>query len=130
MPPVARSILAFGAVSLLAATALGAYASHGLEARLGAATLRTVELAIQYQFFASLGLVAIALLADRYREAVTLKLAALALGIGIVLFCGSIYATAFGAPAALSRLTPVGGLALMAGWALLAAAAFSVARRR
>ncbi len=128
MSATARWILAIGAVSLLVATALGAYASHGLEARIGAAELRTVELAIQYEFFASLGLVAIALLADRYPQAAAPKLAALGLGLGIVLFCGSIYATAFGAPEALSRLTPVGGAALMLGWALLAVAAWRVGR--
>jgi uncharacterized membrane protein YgdD (TMEM256/DUF423 family) len=42
---------------------------------------------------------------------------------GLVLFCGSLYLLAGGAPAALARLTPVGGLAFIAGWLALAIAA-------
>lgn len=124
MPATARWILAAAAALLLIATALGAWASHGLPASIGAAEQRTVELAIQYQFFASLGLLGIALFVDRYPASVTLKLAALGLGLGAVLFCGGIYATTFGAPEALGRVTPAGGIAMMAGWALLAAAAW------
>ena len=35
---------------------------------------------------------------------------------GIVLFCGSIYATTFGAPASVGSMAPIGGLAFMLGW--------------
>lgn len=130
MPSTGRWILAAGAVLALVATGLGAYASHGLASRLGAGELATVELAIQYQFFASLGLIAIGLLADRYPHTRTPPLAALALGAGVVLFCGGIYATALGAPEAFARVTPIGGLALMAGWGLVAVAAWRAGRSR
>ncbi len=130
MPSTARWILAAGAVLLLVATGLGAYASHGLAARIAAEELRSVELAIQYQFFTSLGLVAVAVLVDRHPPSTALKLSAAALGAGIVLFCGSIYATAFGAPEALGSAAPAGGIAIMAGWALLAVAAWRLGRGR
>jgi len=42
---------------------------------------------------------------------------------GTLLFCGSLYALAFGAPRIVGIVTPFGGLAFMAGWAVLAWAA-------
>lgn len=131
MPPVpspARSILAAAALLLLVATGLGAYASHGLPASVDAQAARTLELAIQYQFFTSLGLFGVGLAAERHPASDALKLAALALGAGAVLFCGSIYATTFGAPEAIGRVTPLGGLSIMAGWALVAVAAWRLGR--
>ena len=49
-----------------------------------------------------------------------LTVAATAFGLGIALFCGSIYAMTFGAPRALGMVAPLGGLSFMAGWACLA----------
>jgi uncharacterized membrane protein YgdD (TMEM256/DUF423 family) len=46
--------------------------------------------------------------------------------IGIILFSGSLYALAFGwAPRVMGPLTPLGGLFLIAGWVLAAAAALA-----
>jgi uncharacterized membrane protein YgdD (TMEM256/DUF423 family) len=45
--------------------------------------------------------------------------------LGIVLFSGSLYWLALGGPRWLGPVTPLGGVALMAGWLLLAVAAFS-----
>lgn len=129
MPAPARWALVAAALLLLTATGLGAYASHGLAARIGTAELRSVDIAIQYQFFTSLGLAVVGVLSDRYPRSVALKLAAIALGGGAVLFCGSIYATTFGAPAAFGRAAPVGGVAIMAGWALLGLAVWRLGRR-
>ncbi len=42
---------------------------------------------------------------------------------GMVLFSGSLYLLALGGPAWLGPVTPLGGLALIAGWVLLAVAA-------
>lgn len=121
-------MLATAALLLLGATALGAYASHGLPPGVDAQAQRTLELAIQYQFFTGLGILGLALAADRYPDSGTLKLAALSLAVGAVLFCGSIYATTFGAPAFIGRLTPLGGIAMLAGWALVGIAAWRLGR--
>ena len=45
--------------------------------------------------------------------------------IGVLLFSGSLYWLALGGPRWLGPITPFGGVALMAGWLLLAIAAFS-----
>ena len=42
---------------------------------------------------------------------------------GLILFCGSLYALALGAPPEVARLTPIGGIAFIAGWVALAVAA-------
>jgi uncharacterized membrane protein YgdD (TMEM256/DUF423 family) len=56
-----------------------------------------------------------------------LRLAALLLIAGVVLFSGSLYALALGAPRVLGVLTPLGGLAWIAAWLLFAWAAWRVA---
>jgi uncharacterized membrane protein YgdD (TMEM256/DUF423 family) len=45
---------------------------------------------------------------------------------GVVLFSGSLYAMALGAPRGLGAVTPIGGLCFLAGWAVLAWAARDV----
>jgi uncharacterized membrane protein YgdD (TMEM256/DUF423 family) len=45
-----------------------------------------------------------------------------AFALGIVAFCGSLYALALGAPRVLGAITPLGGACLIAGWIGLAAA--------
>jgi uncharacterized membrane protein YgdD (TMEM256/DUF423 family) len=114
---------------LLLATALGAYASHGLEGVLAARALGSLRTAIEYQFYHGLGLLAAALLADRYPHSRWLKVAGALFIAGIVLFCGSLYATTLGGFAALGRLTPVGGIAFMGAWVALAVAAVAENRR-
>lgn len=47
-----------------------------------------------------------------------------AFAIGIVCFSGALYALAAGAPRIIAAFAPIGGLALISGWILLAFAAF------
>ncbi|HEY7670952.1 MAG TPA: DUF423 domain-containing protein [Gammaproteobacteria bacterium] len=123
MPPIAKALLACASLTLLLATALGAYASHGLEGVLAPRALASLETAIEYQFYHGLGLLAVALLADRYPQSRWLKISGALFIAGIVLFCGSLYATTLGEIAALGRVTPVGGIAFMGAWVALAVAA-------
>jgi uncharacterized membrane protein YgdD (TMEM256/DUF423 family) len=112
---------------LLVATALGAYASHGLEGVLEPRALASLKTAVEYHFYHGLGLLAAGILADRYPESKLFFVAGLLFLSGIVLFCGSIYVTSFGGPAAVGRAAPVGGICFMLGWLALAVAAI---RRR
>jgi len=75
----------------------------------------------RYQFFHSLGLLGVGLAVRSINSALLRRAAALIL-IGIVLFCGSLYALTFGAPQALGFITPLGGLLLTAGWVSFAIA--------
>jgi uncharacterized membrane protein YgdD (TMEM256/DUF423 family) len=108
-------ILASSGVLLALATLLGAFGAHGLLGQLSPDRLSVYLTADRYQFFQSLGLLGVGL-AARAVDAALLRRAGALLLIGIVLFCGSLYALAFGAPHAVGFLTPLGGLLLIAGW--------------
>jgi len=117
-----RLMIGVAAVSLLGATLAGAYGSHGLT--LGPTQRAFYETAVAYQFYHSLGLGLVALWHDRRPDLWLLKLSAAALAVGVLLFCGGIYATTLGAPRALGALVPAGGLAFMVAWVALAVAAW------
>ena len=119
---VSRGLIAIAALLMAVATALGAYASHGLDTVLDAAALNSFETAVYFQFIHALGLIGIAIYGERCPEAKTLNLAGLLLLIGIVLFCGGVYASSTSGPDWIGRLAPTGGISLIAGWIIFAAA--------
>jgi len=120
----ARWILALAALLIVLATALGAFGAHALRDVLAPERLDVFETGVRYQFYHTLGLLALGVLA-LLRPTRGLRLAARLIVAGIVVFSGSLYALTFGAPAALGMVTPLGGLLLMLGWALVALTAWS-----
>ena len=121
MSSQAKTLLCFAAFSLLVATIAGAAASHAL-AGLDDRSLRAFETAVDFQFFHGLGLLVVTLLAERHARNRAIWLAAWLLVAGTLLFCGSIYATTFGLSPSVGSAAPFGGVAFMAGWAVLALA--------
>ena len=111
--------LAIAGLLLALATACGAFGAHALKAHLAPDRLQLWESAVRYQFFQALGLLGVGL-ALRSLDAAVLRSAATLIVVGIVLFSGSLYALSLGGPRALGALTPVGGLAWIAGWLLFA----------
>ena len=114
-----RFLLGTGALVLLLATILGAFGTHGVQAGLSASAWGAYETAVEYQFYHGLGVIGTTLVALRYPGSRLIALSGWLLLAGVVLFCGSIYATTFGAPAALGSIAPVGGMAFMLGWLAL-----------
>ncbi len=103
-----------GAVLGLLGVAFGAFGAHGLAdpaAKAWMQTGATYQLAHVLAALAAVGLP---------RPATSAAAAFLA---GTVLFSGSLYAMALGAPRWMGAITPLGGLAFLAGWAMLALAA-------
>ena len=113
-----RTLLAAG-ILLALATACGAFGAHALKSHLAPERLALWETAVRYQFFQGLGLLAVGL-TMRGIDAAALRAAAALIALGVVLFCGSLYALACGAPRAIGALTPVGGAAWVAGWLVFA----------
>src|SRR5262249_47535478 len=113
-----RFWLAAAAANGLIAVAMGAFAAHGLKDRLSADALGWVKTGADYEMAHSLALLAIAALG---RGAVTgaLKAAATAFLVGILLFSGSLYLLAIAGWRGFAWITPLGGVALLVGWALL-----------
>ena len=116
-----RVWLCLGALAGLTAVGMAALAAHAL-AGLEPAAARMVESGIRMQGWHALALVACAIWARR--DGTLAHLAGAAFALGIVLFCGAVYALGiFGRSWGL--LAPAGGILLMAGWALLALSAFA-----
>ena len=117
-----RVFFSLGAVSALVAVALGAFAAHGLKARLAPDLLAVFETGVRYQMYHALALLAAAWAVGKWPGN-----AASAGGwlfvAGTLLFSGSLYALSLGGPRWLGPVTPLGGLAFLAGWACLAWAA-------
>lgn len=112
-----------GAVLAGFAVLAGAFGAHALRSRLGTDALAIWETAARYQMYHGLALLAsVALLplgdVGLIRTGRRFFLA------GVVLFSGSLYALALSGVAALGAITPLGGAALLAGWACIGLALF------
>jgi uncharacterized membrane protein YgdD (TMEM256/DUF423 family) len=117
-----RLLFAAGALSAAVAVATGAFAAHGLKARLAPEALAVFETGARYQMYAALGLMAAAWAAARWAGAAASWGGWLLLA-GTVLFSGSLYLLAVTGVRWLGAVTPFGGVAFIAGWVLLALAA-------
>jgi uncharacterized membrane protein YgdD (TMEM256/DUF423 family) len=118
-----RVFFVAAAVSGFIAVALGAFAAHGLKARLAPEVLATFEVGVRYQMYHALALLAVAWACTRWPG--TLANAAGWLFVaGTLVFSGSLYLLALTGEKWLGAITPLGGLAFLAGWICLAAAAW------
>jgi uncharacterized membrane protein YgdD (TMEM256/DUF423 family) len=115
----ARKTLAIAGVLIALATVLGAFGAHALKAHLSQDKLLVYETAVRYHFIHALGLLAIGVLL-RSLDGELLRWSATLVLVGIILFSGSLYWLTFGAPRIVGVVTPIGGLALIAGWILFA----------
>lgn len=118
-----RSWIAAGALLAGLAVAAGAFGAHGLRARLSADMLPVFETAARYQMYHALALMAVGLIADRWPSPL-LGTAGWLFLAGIVLFSGSLYGLTLSGVRLLGAITPLGGVAFIAGWACVALAAW------
>ncbi len=121
-----RLLWLFAALSGLSVVMLGAWGAHGLADQLDERALDAWHTGVRYQAWHTLAFMMILI----WRESVPLKGQRPVLtlwGVGMLLFCGSLYLLALGGPALLGPITPLGGLVMMAGWVMLGVTAL---RRR
>jgi uncharacterized membrane protein YgdD (TMEM256/DUF423 family) len=111
-----RTLGAIGALSGLVAVAAGAFGAHALRSRLSPDLLAVFETAARYQMYHAIAILAAAAL----RGGPASQMAGWLFVAGTVLFSGSLYALAFTGIRGLGAVTPLGGLALLFGWAALA----------
>jgi uncharacterized membrane protein YgdD (TMEM256/DUF423 family) len=109
------------ALLLALAVGLGAFGAHGLRGRLDAYSLGLWEKAVFYHFIHALGMLAVSILprTGTFPPAASSQVCALLL-VGIAVFSGSLYLLALTGTRALGAITPIGGLAMIAAWLLLA----------
>ena len=104
----------------------GAFGAHALKERLSERSLEIFETAARYQMYHALALLLVGVLMSRSQvEETFLTASGWAFIVGVVLFCGSLYALSFSGINWLGAVAPLGGLALMVGWAAIAVAAWS-----
>ena len=114
-----KLFLQFAAISGMLAVALGAFGAHALKERLTeSGYLATFETAVSYQFYHTMALLGIGMLAMRY-PSVLIRWTGNSMMFGIVIFSGSLYLLCFTGVKWLGAITPIGGLGLIAGWGLL-----------
>ena len=113
--------LFFGLGCILGAlgVALGAFGAHGLRNTLSASDLATFEVGVRYHMYHALALLAVAWAVDRWGGPLTTA-AGWSFVVGIVVFSGSLYMLVLTGARWLGAITPIGGVALILGWALLA----------
>jgi uncharacterized membrane protein YgdD (TMEM256/DUF423 family) len=113
-----RTFFGLGAVSAFASVAAGAFGAHALQARLTPEYLTVFETAARYQMYHALGLLVVAWAVTRWPGSSAVAAGWLFLG-GTVLFSGSLYGLALTGARWLGAITPLGGVAFLAGWVCL-----------
>lgn len=119
-----RLFFGIGALSALVSVAAGAFGAHALRPKLTPELLAVFETAARYQMYHALGLLAVAWATTRWPGALAVWAGWLFV-VGTVLFSGSLYALALTGMRGLGAITPLGGVAFLAGWLCLLVAARS-----
>jgi uncharacterized membrane protein YgdD (TMEM256/DUF423 family) len=118
-----KIFLMLGSLNAFLSVALGAFGAHALKSKLSPEMLNVYQTGVQYHMIHSIGLILIALLADKLGNSSMVNVSGWALFIGIVLFSGSLYALSLSGIKVLGAITPLGGVSFLLGWILLAIAA-------
>ena len=116
--------LAVGAVAAGIGVGLGAFGAHGLKSRVDPHMLAVFETGVRYHLYHALALLAVAWVSSRSMSALP-SASGWAFIAGILLFSGSLYLLVLTGTKWLGAITPLGGLAFLVGWVLLAASAFA-----
>ena len=117
-----RTFLLIGALAGFIGVMFGAFGAHALRNRLPAEMLAVFETGVRYQMYHAFALLITALALARF-DGWLLRTAGWLFTAGIVLFSGSLYALALTGVTVLGAVTPLGGLAFLAGWACFIIAA-------
>jgi uncharacterized membrane protein YgdD (TMEM256/DUF423 family) len=123
-----RTFLLLAAIQGLLAVGFGAFGAHGLQGHLagaadGAQRMEWWATAAHYHLTHALALGLAAWAADRF-PGTAATVAGWSFLLGMIVFSGSLYVMTLTGIRWLGAITPIGGLALMVGWAAMAVAAW------
>jgi uncharacterized membrane protein YgdD (TMEM256/DUF423 family) len=118
MTPIARVLLASGALVMALGVVLSALSSHAMKNAVHPDAPRLLQIAVQYQLIHGLGLLLIGALA-RQAASTWLVAAGVLLILGILFFCGSLWYLAM-ANRSMGPIAPLGGIFFIVGWLALA----------
>lgn len=114
-----RTFFALGALFAGLAVAAGAFGAHGLKSRLAPDMLDVFETAARYEMYHALALFVVAWAVARWPESGA-GVAGWCFVAGILVFSGSLYVLALTGIRWLGAVTPIGGVAFLIGWGVLA----------
>ncbi|MFQ5658918.1 MAG: DUF423 domain-containing protein [Gammaproteobacteria bacterium] len=117
-----KLFLMLGALNAMLSVALGAFGAHGLKTRLPQEMMAIYHTGVQYQFYHAIGLILIGIIALHLPASSWLRWSGWVMFTGIILFSGSLYLLALTQIRWLGMITPLGGLAFIISWLLLAVA--------
>ncbi|MGM0587201.1 MAG: DUF423 domain-containing protein [Bacteroidota bacterium] len=121
---MAKLFLTLGSLNMALAVGLGAFGAHGLKNRLTPDLLDIYTTGVEYHFYHALGLLLVGLVglygSELLSTTATLKWSGWMMQLGILVFSGSLYVLSISGIRWLGAITPIGGLAFIAGWLLLA----------
>lgn len=113
-----RLFFALGSGFALIAVITGAFAAHALKTRLSPDMFTTFEVAVRYQVYHALGLIAVAWAASQWSSQL-ISASGWLFVAGIVIFSGSLYMLSLTGVRWLGAITPIGGVAFIIGWGCL-----------
>jgi len=116
-----QTILISGAIFMALSVLFGAFGAHALKTRLTPDMLLVYKIGVEYQFYHSLGLLFTGIIGFQIPSK-WISRAAMFLGVGIILFSGSLYFISLSGIKAIGAITPIGGLSFVSGWISLAIA--------
>ncbi len=116
---MSRLAILLGAGNAVLAILLGAFAAHAVRDSLSAKMLSVVHTAVDYHLYHSLGLIIVGLLINQRPNNRLLNTSVVTMLMGIIIFCGSLYALSLTGLTWLGMITPFGGIALVVAWALV-----------
>jgi uncharacterized membrane protein YgdD (TMEM256/DUF423 family) len=120
MNATASAWFVMGAIAAGVAVILGAFGAHGLKSRVDPALLVVFETGVRYQMYHALALLAVGLARVHWPSALV-SMAGWFFLVGIVIFSGSLYLMTATGARWLGAITPIGGVAFIIGWIVLAA---------
>jgi uncharacterized membrane protein YgdD (TMEM256/DUF423 family) len=114
-----RLALVLGALLMFCAVAAGAFGAHSLRGSLSPEMLAIWQTGVQYQAWHALALLAVGLYLQAHADARWVRWSGRLFAVGILLFSGSLYLFALTGVREWGAVTPLGGVAFLAGWLLL-----------
>lgn len=123
---MAKLFITLASLSGMLAVAFGAFGAHALRGRLDEHMMSVFQTAVQYHFYHSMALLAVGVIALSQPHTALLRSSGYLFLVGIVVFSGSLYLLSMGGLRWLGAITPLGGLAFIAGWGCLAAASWKM----